>query len=149
MNNCTNQDIERSIENAELICQDKKLRFSEVRKKVLKLILLNNAPSKAYDLLEELKKDQKTAQVPTIYRALDFLLDNGFIHRLNSLNAYVRCSHPLKHDQCYFLICKKCQGISECCGQNLVSVIDKTAKSNNFEIENVALEISGKCKNCQ
>ena len=111
MQKCDNHKkcIDDAMSKAEFICQDKGLRFTEIRKFILRLIWENHKPSKAYDLLDKISKMNYSAEPPTIYRALDFLMDNGFIHKINSLNAYIGCVHPLKHNQCYFIICKNCK----------------------------------------
>ena len=70
------------------------LRLTEIRSQVLELIADSRKPVKAYDLLDRLKDARSNAAPPTVYRALDFLLDNGFIHKLQSINAYVSCHHP-------------------------------------------------------
>jgi len=108
MHECQNHKIcsDDAIKKAEFICEDKSLRFTEIRKFIFKLIWKSHKPSKAYDLLSKISKMNYSAKPPTVYRALDFLLDNGFIHKINSLNAYIGCSHPLKHNECYFMICK-------------------------------------------
>src|SRR5690349_13590304 len=75
-------------------CEMRGLRLTEIRLQVLELIAASEKPVKAYDLLDRLKDDRSNAAPPTVYRALDFLLDNGFIHKLQSINAYVSCHHP-------------------------------------------------------
>ncbi len=143
-NLCTN----KALETAAQICIDRELRFTPIRRQVLSLIWENHRASKAYDLLNTLKLDEKPAQPPTIYRALDFLLENGFVHKINSLNAYIGCTHPLKHHQCYFLICSNCNEIKECCSDDLNSVITQTTQLHHFTLSSTTLEIMGKCQQC-
>ena len=52
------------------------------------------------------------------YIELDFLMENGLIHKLQSLNAFIGCLHPNEHNERYFLICDSCQKIEECCSKN-------------------------------
>lgn len=141
--------LEKYLKMAEEICQKKTVRFTKSRRQILQMIYASPNPAKAYDILDQLKKTQPQAKPPTVYRALDFLLENGLIHKVNSLNAYVGCSHPLKHNNCYFLICSNCQEISECCTDILTAEIVKIAKSAKFNIQNINLEIEGKCHKCQ
>src|SRR4029077_9766380 len=75
-------------------CESRGLRLTEIRLQVLELIAAPEKPFKTYALLDQLKDDRSNAAPPTVYRALDFLLENGFIHKLESLNAYVSCHHP-------------------------------------------------------
>ncbi|MDC9715543.1 MAG: transcriptional repressor, partial [Gammaproteobacteria bacterium] len=84
----------------------------------------------------------------TVYRALNFLLDNGLIHKLNSINAYIGCSHPLRHSQCYFLICDECGEADECCNSHLSDAIKQTTEHHQFQTRQTTVEISGKCRQC-
>ena len=113
MQKCDEQKkcVNDALAKAELVCQERGLRFTEIRKFILRLIWDNPKPSKAYDLLDEVSKMNYSAKPPTVYRALDFLLENGFIHKINTLNAYIACTHTLKHDHCYFIICDKCDQV--------------------------------------
>lgn len=150
MNKCNNHNtcIDDALKKAEKICRNKGLKFTKLRHRVLKLIWKSHGYVKAYDLLEELKKIDNSAKPPTIYRTLDFLIDNGFIHRIQSLNAFVGCSHPQKHKECYFLICKDCQNIEECCSEKIEKFVSSTSGKNNFLPSKVTLEISGVCQEC-
>ncbi|MGI9392308.1 MAG: Fur family transcriptional regulator [Parvibaculales bacterium] len=136
------------MHKAEMICQDKGLRFTELRRKILKMIWENHRPAKAYDILDKLKKGSYSAKPPTVYRTLDFLLEHGLVHKLASLNAYIGCSHPLKHNECYFLICRKCGEISECCNSKLAEAIIGITNRNKFRSKHITLEIEGECQGC-
>lgn len=150
MHICANHDVcvDSALEKANIICYDKGIRFTELRRKVLRMIVLSGGPTKAYDLLDRLNVEEAKAKPSTVYRTLDFLLENGLIHKLNSLNAYVSCSHPLKHNECYFLICSKCEQVTECCNNVLAQAITGTANENNFNPSHITLEIGGECKKC-
>ena len=140
--------IEDGIAKAQFVCQDRGLRFTEIRKFILKLILKNNKPSKAYDLLSQVSKMNYSAKPPTVYRALDFLMENGFIHKINSLNAYVACTHTLKHNQCYFIICDICDQVQECCDEKITEIIKETLATNRFSHKGITIEINGSCDDC-
>ena len=140
--------INNAVREAELICQSRGLRFTDLRRTVLKIIWTSHRSIKAYDILDKLKDSRYSAEPPTVYRALDFLLENGLIHKLDSLNAYVGCAHPHKHDQCYFLICSECHEIKECCDQRISDAIAETTTKNKFSSKHATLEISGKCSEC-
>ena len=130
--------------------QQKKLSVSEeaLKKQVLKLIWKKPGYVKAYDLLDELQKIDPSAKPPTIYRTLDFLMENGLIHKLQSLNAFIGCLHPNEHNECYFLICDSCQKIEECCSKKINNVVLSTSKNNNFIPNKVTFEIAGTCQSC-
>lgn len=140
--------IRNAIREAELICKDEDIRFTNLRRTVLEIIWVSHKPIKAYDILDKLKDLDYSAKPPTVYRTLDFLLANGLVHKLNSLNAYVGCSHPREHSECYFLICSECHEIKECCDRLLDDAIAKTTGKNKFSPSHTTLEIEGKCCEC-
>jgi len=101
------------IEEVEQRCARDQLRLTPTRKRVLELVLEADGPVKAYDLLDRLKAEQPNAAPPTVYRALDFLLEHHFIHRLETLNAFVSCFHPRHRHHGQFLICDRCGSVTE------------------------------------
>ena len=150
MSACKNHkiSIDEALKKAEIICNKKGVKLTKLRKKVLTLILKNHGYVKAYDLLNDLKKSDASAKPPTVYRSLDFLMEHGFIHKIQSLNAFVGCSHPDEHEDCYFLICKECKNIEECCSNKVKKVLTSTSGKNNFSPNQVTLEITGICQDC-
>ena len=148
---CTNHKIcvADALKVADAICQKRQLRFTRLRRKVFEMIWAHHAPSKAYDILDKLKAKKGSAQPPTVYRALDFLLHHRLIHKLNSQNAYIGCVHPLQAHHCFFLICRQCKQIEECCDPALASTIGRTARQNQFSAQNITLEIEGECQACR
>jgi len=142
-------ELNASIHKVEEICKSNKLGFTDIRKQVFEIIVKNNKPIKAYEILDKISNtNNKPSHPPTVYRAIDFLKENGFVHKLNSINSFVGCFHPKAHKECYFLICKKCNIYQECCDDNLKDRISKTAIHNNFVISNTTLEIEGHCLYC-
>lgn len=139
--------IETALEEAEALCAHHGSRLTTLRKRVLALIWQSHAPAKAYDLLNKLKKNGE-AKPPTIYRALDFLQQQGLVHKLNSQNAYVGCTHPAQAHHCAFLICSQCGEIEECCQPDLMHSVLKAAKKRKFQAETVTMEIEGVCSQC-
>ena len=150
MSACKNHkiSIDEALKKAEIICNKKGVKLTKLRQKVLTLILKNREYVKAYDLLNDLKKNDASAKPPTVYRSLDFLMEHGFIHKIQSLNAFVGCSHPEEHEDCYFLICKECKNIEECCSNKVKKVLTSTSGKNNFSPNQVTLEITGICQDC-
>ena len=150
MSTCKNHKIslDEALKKAEIICNKKGVKLTKLRQKVLTLILKNHGYVKAYDLLNDLKKSDASAKPPTVYRSLDFLMEHGFIHKIQSLNAFVGCSHPDEHEDCYFLICKECKNIEECCSNTVKKVLTSTSGKNNFSPNQVTLEITGICQDC-
>ena len=141
--------VSQALHKAELICENKGLRFTALRRKVLEMIWASHGSAKAYDILDKLKDKDTTAKPPTVYRTLDFLMEHGLIHKLNSLNSYVGCGHPTtEYSECYFLICSECGEIKECCNDKLAKAIADTVKKSRFKPGRVTLEIKGTCPEC-
>ena len=142
-------ELNDTIHKVEQICKSNKLGLTQIRRQVFEIIIKNNKPIKAYEILDKISNlNNKLSHPPTVYRAIDFLIENGFVHKLNSINSYVGCFHPKAHKECYFLICKKCNIYQECCDDSLKDRISKTAVHNNFVISNTSLEIEGHCLDC-
>ncbi len=140
--------LQKVIKEVEQRCEQDGLRLTPTRRRVLELVLESGGPVKAYDLLDQLKAEQPKAAPPTIYRALDFLLEHHFIHRLESLNAFVSCFHPQKSHQGYFLICEQCEAVLEIPDQRLSSELSQHAAAAGFQPERHVIEVYGRCKRC-
>ena len=140
--------VEDAILKAELICKDRGIRFTAIRRKVFELIWKSHNPIKAYDILDILQEENAASRPTTVYRSIDFLIENGLIHKINRHSAYVGCSHPLKHNDCYFLICSSCGDITECCDSKIAEIIIGSSSKLNFKTKNVTLEIEGICQVC-
>ena len=139
----------------EAACHARGLRLTPVRARVLGLIADAGRPMKAYDLLEMLKpangRDDGigAAAPPTVYRALDFLLANGFIHKLESVNAFVACHHPSTAQHSVpFLICDRCHSAVELEDQAVVAALDERARALGFMPQAQTLEVHGLCARC-
>ena len=141
--------IEVVLSKAEEICEKNGVRLTEHRRRVLALIWENRQPIKAYELLERLSAETGKIQPPTVYRALDFLLNQGLIHKLDSLNAFLGCGDPDSGSDCFFLICRDCGVTDEYSSPSLRSSIMDTAKGHEFSIDDVTLEVSGQCQHCR
>lgn len=136
------------LERAIAICQQKKLRFTPIRQRVFLLMAEQKGAVSAYDLLDLLKKYDANAKPPTIYRALDFLLENHFIHRIESLNAYLMCTHfGCKHPM-QLLICDHCHKIIGLTDPVIDDAFYQQAKQSGFQITNKVIEAHGICNNC-
>ena len=129
-------------------CEMRGLRLTEIRLQVLELIANAQKPIKAYDLLDRLKDARSNAAPPTVYRALDFLIENGFIHKLQSINAYVSCHHPSVVHQVPFLICDVCESATEICDERVSGLLSDQAKAFGFSPRAQTLEVHGTCKRC-
>lgn len=152
MSSCQNHKhcINDALESAHKICIDRKLRLTALREQVLRLIWQSHQPLGAYDLLDMLANaSSRRVAPPTVYRALEFLLDVGLIHRINSLNAYIGCPSPSTEHPSYFLICTQCKMASECNSSDLSLHIESLGKEQGFMIQKQWLEVLGLCQECR
>ena len=140
--------IDKPMEIAEQTCSEKQLKFTNLRRKILHMIWEGHGPKKGYDLLSELQLTNQSAEPPTVYRTLEFLIESGFVHKVSSLNAFVSCSQPLKPQDCYFLVCDNCNDISEFCDPAISYAIKTITERNQFTVKNTTLEIAGRCDSC-
>lgn len=138
----------RVIREIEQRCQRDSLRLTPTRRRVLELVLEADGPVKAYELLDRLKSEQPGAAPPTVYRALDFLLEHHFIHRLESLNAFVSCFHPRHSHHGQFLICERCGGVHEIPDSDLAGALDRHVRAAGFVPRRQVLEVYGLCADC-
>lgn len=136
---------------AEASCLRNGTRLTTQRRQVLEALVEGEKPLGAYDLIEAMR--QKTGRGPApiaIYRALDFLKEQGFIHRLETLNAFIACPHH--HEQSepvVFLICEDCRSVSEATAEPLASAIHSVAAKQGFVSRRQVMELAGLCRACQ
>ncbi len=152
---CTNPEHHHAgadmLGRVELVCAERGLRLTELRRRVFELIANSAKPVKAYDLLEKIRKHGSgPAAPPTVYRALDFLMSHGFVHRLESLNAFVPCPHPeAKAHGSQFLICEQCHETLELDAAGIAERLRIQAKEQGFETRRHVVEVYGVCAKCQ
>ncbi len=150
---CTNHDhhqcIDQALSKAKRLCQQHNARLTPVRERVLELIWQSHKPLGAYQILDRLAQDGFNSAPPTVYRALEFLLEQGLAHRITSLNAFIGCSHPERCHQGYFLICRHCGSAQELPLDALSTQLKQIAMAKNFLLETQIVELSGLCPSCQ
>lgn len=134
---------------ARAYCDQRGARFTPLREKVYALMLEKHGPVGAYELLDELKETETGAKPPTVYRALEFLLDIGFIHRLESSNAFVACHHFGCAHPVQFLICDNCGFVTEIQSEGLEETLAAQAAQHGFKISKQTIEAHGLCAECQ
>ncbi len=137
-----------AMATAKAVCSERGTRLTEMRRRVLELIWGGHQAVKAYDLLEMLSEPDRKVRPPTVYRALQFLLENGLIHRIESLNAYVGCRVPLSHHISQFLICNRCATVIEMAGEDIASMVTREAENHGFLIDSQTVEVHGVCAPC-
>lgn len=128
--------------------RERGLRLTPVRRRTLEILLEEHRAMGAYDVLERLAKDGFGTQPPVAYRALDFLVDHGFAHRIRRLNAFAACMHPDHSHAPVFLICTGCNAVAEAPGEPVREALDATARSLGFAVERSNIEAVGLCPAC-
>lgn len=140
-----------ALARAEAACRAKGVRLTPIRRDVLAALLATHRPLGAYDLADILAAEGRRRLAPiTIYRALDFLMQEGLAHRLASRNAFVACPHGhAPHDLVAFLICEHCGGVDELSSKALSGAVSSLLQKEVFEPSLQVLEISGRCGHCR
>lgn len=141
--------VARAMEAAERVCRQRGLRFTSLRRRVLGLVWDSHKPAGAYEILERLGEQGKAAAPPTVYRALEFLIDAGLVHRLDSLNAFIGCPDPSGSHAGQFLICSQCRSVVELDDPDIERLVRSRAKRLGFTAVNQMLEIQGLCSDCR
>ena len=130
-------------------CRKAGLRLTPGRRQVLEILLTQHRALGAYDILDILAKQGQPAQPPVAYRALDFLVRNGFAHRIERLNAFVACAHPGEDHAPVFLICRVCDAVAEAEAEPAAGRLGDAAEKAGFTIERAVVEATGICPNCR
>ena len=141
--------VERAVQTAEQICRERGLRLTAQRRRVLELVWNSHKPVGAYEILAALKDDGRNAAPPTVYRALEFLIEANLVHRLDSLNAFVGCPDPHNPHTGQFLICRQCRSVAELGDKRISDMIDSSAADCGFSATHQTLEIQGVCQACR
>lgn len=146
--------VAEALSSAEIVCTQRGARLTELRRRVLELIWDSHAPIGAYDLIDKLSRaraddggDSRVAP-PTVYRALDFLIHQGLVHRIESLNAFVGCPEPGRPHRGYFLICDGCGAAHELAGGTVDRELRTRAEALDFQIRRITIEVAGLCAEC-
>lgn len=141
--------IEEALSEAGARCAERGARLTPLRRRVLEIVWQSHRPLGAYAILEVLGGEGRSAAPPTVYRALDFLLENGLVHRIASLNAFVGCRRPGHAGGGQFLICQRCGNAAELNDDGVERAIGRSAASTGFEVERHTVEVAGLCPECR
>ena len=138
-----------AIASAEAACAAQKIQITPVRRRVLEILLAEHRALGAYDILEQLNKEGLGSQPPVAYRALDFLVKHGFVHKIERLNAFIACSHPGQAHAPAFMICRLCDAVAETQATPSKGALGAAARAAGFRIERTVVEAEGVCPACQ
>ena len=164
----TASDVNERLLAAKEQCRSSGARFTPLRQQIYQLVLEANKPVGAYDLITQLQQMRlaepeaesdssshqantqtpKNVAPPTVYRSLEFLLSEGLIHQLSSMNAYVPCCHPRAAHAAAFLICQKCEKVEECSNIPVDEIMNFATNDAKFTVERSVIELKGICRDC-
>ena len=139
-----------AIAHAETICGARRERLTPIRRQVLEALLASHHPLGAYELIDRLAQRGGRPAPITIYRALDFLREQGLVHRIESRNSFIACVH--NHDSTdpvVFLICEKCGAVGEAASAAVADTIKSASRAAGFVPRTPVIEISGICAHCK
>lgn len=140
--------IEHGVRHATDRCDSAGLQLTPIRQRVLEILLTEHRALGAYEILDQLRADGFKSQPPVAYRALDFLVQHGFAHKVERLNAFIACNTPEKQHTPTFLICRVCNAVAETHPELSRGALGRTAKDVGFIIEQAVVEVEGVCPNC-
>ena len=137
-----------TIKKAQEFCESNGHRWTDPRRYVLQILQSSKRAMTAYEILENLGKYLDKPKPPTAYRAIEFWQAHGFIHRIESLNAYVLCNAEHHHDGSQFMICDGCGDVEEAHLCHLPKGLDDKATATNFKVHHWSVELHGQCDKC-
>jgi len=137
------------LARAEVLAKGQGARLTPVRRRVLEILLEDHRALGAYDVLQRLAAEGFGNQPPVAYRALDFLVEQGFAHRVRRLNAFTACMHPGEAHAPTFLICRGCDAVAEAPAAPVRAALDAAAGAVGFIVERASIEALGLCPACQ
>ena len=137
-----------SLAQAEQSCRDQGVRLTPQRRAVLEILLGQHVPLGAYDIMDRVDWGARRPAPVQIYRALDFLIEQGLAHRISSLNAFTACCRPDKPHGAQFLICRRCHAVAEMTDDGIDAAILGAAARSGFAVDKRVVEVTGLCPHC-
>lgn len=142
--------VHSALATADALCASNGARLTPLRRRVLELVWNSHKPLGAYELLSRLTDEGHKPAPPTVYRALEFLLEQKLVHRIASRNAFIGCSHPGREHSGYFLLCDACSNAEEITADSaLGQAVAQAAATADFALRSQTLELTGLCRHCQ
>ena len=139
------------IAQAQKVCRNNGARLTTLRKQILKLVWQHGKPIGAYALMEQLEQSSHRDNVapPTVYRSLDFLLEQGLIRKIHSQNTYVACCSPIHKQGDIMFLCDQCGTAIEVLNNSIQQAINLSASQHKFKVQTQVFEIKGLCHECK
>ncbi|MEX2036758.1 MAG: transcriptional repressor [Xanthobacteraceae bacterium] len=139
-----------ALKHAEALCAERSQRLTPIRRRVLEVLLESHRPLGAYEIMDRVAAGGGRPAPITIYRALDFLRDNGLVHRIESRNAFVACvNNHTSGDLVVFLICERCGAVGEASSAAVADQLKAAARAAGFTPRAPVIEVGGICSHCR
>lgn len=131
-------------------CAEIGLKLTSLRKSILFILWSAEKPLKAYEILDQLLQIQLNAKPPTVYRVLDYFVDYGVVHKIESIQSYTLCHEPAEHQASEVLmVCNDCHQVNELYDKTMHELVQKLSQANHFHLGQGAIELKGVCDKCQ
>ncbi|CAD6551578.1 hypothetical protein LMG27952_05153 [Paraburkholderia hiiakae] len=141
--------LESALAMAEAYCRERGEKLTPIRRKVLELLLASGRATKAYSLLDEMRQIHPGSAPPTVYRALDFLLSAGLIHRIESINAFAVCHDLTQCQHGILVVCQQCGNVTELHEPKLRQALVAQIEAAGYRLAGDGIELKGLCAQCQ
>lgn len=137
------------VARADAVCRERGLPFTAPRRSVLEILLKQDRPIGAYDVLRHMQRSVgRRIAPPTVYRALDFLAEQGFVSKIESKGLFVPCMHADHPHACVFFICETCGSTIEVENRYLEELFAADASALGFRVNKPIVELQGTCSKC-
>jgi Fur family zinc uptake transcriptional regulator len=144
----TPSSVATQLSTAESLCQERGKRLTPIRRKVLEILLQQQRSLKAYELLDEVRRVQSGAVPPTIYRALDFLVEEGLVHRLDAINAWAACMDAAGTPHDLLVVCTRCGAVAELSDPVMSRRLAEKVAGAGFVLASHETELRALCRQC-
>lgn len=142
-------DEQSFLDQAANRCKEHGASLTPIRRHILRLLRRQSGGVKAYDLLEQMKAEHPGATPPTVYRALDFLIDQGLAHKIGRTNQFIACNQQAHDDAGLFLVCPRCGQVTELHDHEASAALKRSLARAGHILVGPEIEISAICRRCQ
>ncbi len=140
--------IAEQISTAHELCAQRGQRLTPIRQKVLEILLRESRSLKAYEMLDRIRSVHPGAAPPTVYRALDFLVEQGLIHRLDAINAWTACMDAAGEPHDILVVCTECGKVAELSAPALSRQLAQKVSDAGFVLSGHETELRALCAAC-
>jgi Fur family zinc uptake transcriptional regulator len=140
--------IDDALRAAERVCAERVVRLTPIRRQVLQVVWGSHDPIGAYDIIAKLPRADRPAAPMTVYRALDFLVEQGLVHRLDSLNAFIGCDRATEPHAGQLLVCRRCGHVQEVDDARIRRAVTGAVAEHGFRCDQT-IELKGLCARCE